>query len=117
VAVYTAEAPAQARLWQGDTTIQAARVTVDDATGNLAGQGKVATAFVIQETDEKTGKTERSTSIGSGDDFLYEDGPRKATYTGGAHVSGPQGDLRASRIELFLEPEVNELQRVEGTRR
>jgi lipopolysaccharide export system protein LptA len=114
LAVYTAEAPAQARLWQGDTTIQAARVTVDDATGNLGGTGKVATAFAIQETDEKTGKIERTTSIGSGDDFLYEDGPRKATYTGSAHVSGPQGDLRASRIELFLAPEANELQRAEA---
>jgi lipopolysaccharide export system protein LptA len=114
LAVYTAEAPAQARLWQGDTTIQADRLTVDDATGNLAGKGRVATAFAIQESDKKTGKIERSTSIGSGDDFLYEDGPRKATYTGGAHVSGPQGDLRASRIELLLAPDANELQRVEA---
>ena len=114
VAVYTAEAPAQARLWQGDTTIQAARITVDDATGNLAASGKAATAFVMQETDEKTGKVDETTSIGSSEDFLYEDGPRKATYTGGAHVSGPQGDLRASRIELFLAPGVNELERVEA---
>ena len=82
VAVYTAEAPALARLWQGDTTIQAERLTVDDATGNLAGKGRVATTFVIEETDEKTGKRERTTSIGSADDFLYEDAPRKATYTG-----------------------------------
>ena len=114
VAVYTAEAPAQARLWQGDTTIQAARITVDDATGNLAASGKAATAFVMQETDEMTGKVDETTSIGSSEDFLYEDGPRKATYTGGAHVSGPQGDLRASRIELFLAPGVNELERVEA---
>jgi lipopolysaccharide export system protein LptA len=114
VAVYTAEAPSQARLWQGDTTIQADRLVVDDATGNLAGTGKVATTFLIEETDRQTGKTTRTASIGSGDDFLYEDLPRKATYTGRAHVSGPQGDLRASRIELFLAPEANELQRVEA---
>jgi lipopolysaccharide export system protein LptA len=114
VAVYTAEAPAQARLWQGDTTIQADRLTVDDATGNLAGKGKVATALIIEDKDEKTGKRERTTSIGSADDFLYEDGPRKATYTGAAHVSGPQGDLKASRIELFLAAEANELERVEA---
>jgi LPS export ABC transporter protein LptC len=114
VAVYTAEAPAQARLWQGDTTIQADRLTVDDATGNLAGKGRVATALIIEDKDEKTGTRERTTSIGSADDFLYEDGPRKATYTGGAHVSGPQGDLKASRIELFLAAEVNELERVEA---
>jgi lipopolysaccharide export system protein LptA len=114
LAVYTAAAPAQARLWQGDTTIQADRLTVDDATGNLAGTGKVASAFVIEDTDEKTGKTERTSSIGSGDEFLYEDSLRKVSYTGGAHVSGPQGDLRASRIELFLAPEANALQRVEA---
>jgi lipopolysaccharide export system protein LptA len=114
VAVYTAEAPAQARLWQGDTTIQADRLTVDDATGNLAGKGRVATAFVIEEKDAKTGKTERTASIGGADEFLYDDAPRTATYTGSAHVSGPQGDLRASRIELFLAPEANELQRVEA---
>lgn len=114
VAVYTAEAPAQSRLWQGDTTFQADRLTVDDATGNLAGKGRVATAFLIEERDEKTGARQQTTSIGSADDFLYEDGPRKATYTGAAHVSGPQGDLRASRIELFLAADVNELQRVEA---
>ena len=114
VAVYTAEAPALARLWQGDTTIQADRLTVDDATGNLAGKGRVGTTLIIEETDEKTGKRDRTTSIGSADDFLYEDASRKAIYTGNAHVSGPQGDLQASRIELFLAPEANELQRLEA---
>ena len=114
VAVYTAEAPALARLWQGDTTVQADRLTVDDATGNLAGKGRAATTLVIEETDEKTGKRDRTTSIGSADDFLYEDGLRKVTYTGNAHVSGPQGDLQASRIELFMAPEANELQRLEA---
>jgi lipopolysaccharide export system protein LptA len=114
VAVYTAEAPVQARLWQGDTTIQADQLTVDDATGNLAGKGNVATTLIIEEQDNKTGQRQRTPSIGSADDFLYEDGPRKATYTGSAHVSGPQGDLQASRVELFLAQEDNELQRLEA---
>ncbi|MGE5200363.1 MAG: LptA/OstA family protein, partial [Rhodospirillaceae bacterium] len=114
VAVYTAEAPAQARLWQGDTTVQADRLTLDDATGNLAAKGNVATAIVIEDRDEKTEKLQRTTSIGSAEDFLYEDAARKTTYTGRAHVSGPQGDLRASRIELFLAPADSELERVEA---
>jgi len=74
----------------------------------------VATTLIIEDQDEKTGARARTPSIGSADDFLYEDGPRKATYTGSAHVSGPQGDLRASRIELLLAPEASELQRVEA---
>jgi lipopolysaccharide export system protein LptA len=114
VAVYTAEAPAQARLWQGDTTVQADRLTVDDATGNLAGKGKVATTLIIEEQDAKTGALERTTSIGSADDFLYEDAARKATYTGSAHVSGSQGDLQAGRIELFLAAAENQLDRLEA---
>jgi len=32
--------PGAGQALQGDTTIQAARVTVDDATGNLAGTGQ-----------------------------------------------------------------------------
>ena len=114
LAVYTAEAPVQARLWQGDTTIQAARLTVDDATGNLSGTGKVATTFVIEEQDAKTGATRRTPSIGSADEFRYEDAARRATYTGGAHVAGPQGDLRAARIVLFLAAETNQLERLEA---
>ena len=114
VAVYTAEAPAQARLWQGDTTIQADHLTVDDATGNLAGKGSVATTFMIEETDEKSGTRKRTPTIGRADAFLYDDGPRTATYTGSAHVAGPQGDLEASRIELFLAAEVSELERLEA---
>jgi lipopolysaccharide export system protein LptA len=114
LAVYTAEAPLQARLWQGDTTIQAARLTVDDATGNLSGTGKVATTFVIEEQDARTGATRRTPSIGSADEFRYEDAARRATYTGGAHVAGPQGDLRAARIVLFLADETNQLERLEA---
>jgi len=114
LAVYTAEAPVQARLWQGDTTIQAARLTVDDATGNLSGTGKVATTFAIEEQDAKTGATRRTPSIGSADEFRYEDAARRATYTGGAHVAGPQGDLRAARIVLFLADETNQLERLEA---
>jgi LPS export ABC transporter protein LptC len=114
IAVYTGDASVQARLWQGDTTVQADRLTVDDATGNLAGKGKVATSLIIEQKDDKTGALERTSSIGSADEFLYEDAPRKATYTGAAHVSGTQGDLQASRIEMYLAPVGNELERLEG---
>jgi lipopolysaccharide export system protein LptA len=114
LAVYSGQAPAQARLWQGDTTIQGDRVTVDDATGNLAAKGSVASTLILEQRDEKTNKLDRVVSIGSADDLLYEDAPRRATYTGSAHVSGPQGDLRAVKIELYLSASSNELDRVEG---
>jgi lipopolysaccharide export system protein LptA len=114
LAVYSGQAPKQARLWQGDTTIQGDRVTVDDATGNLTAKGTVASTLILEQQDEKTKTIERVPSIGSADDFLYDDGLRRATYTGTAHVSGPQGDLRAARIELYLSASASELDRVEG---
>jgi lipopolysaccharide export system protein LptA len=114
VAVYTSQPPAQARLWQGDTTVQGDRLTVDDATGNLAASGHVTSTLVLDQRDEKTQKVDHTTSIGSGDEFLYEDGPRRATYSGKAHVSGPQGDLRAKKIDLYLSAAGHELDRVEA---
>lgn len=114
LAVYTAAAPAQARLWQGDTTIQGDRLTVDDSKGSLSASGRVASTLVVEQRDEKTGTVERVNSIGSADEFLYEDGSRRATYTGSAHVAGPQGDLRASRIEVYLAPSSRELERIEA---
>lgn len=114
LAVYTAQAPVKVRLWQGDTTIQGDRVTVDNATGNLAARGRVACTLMIDQRDANTQKLERIASIGTADDFLYEDAARRSTYTGNAHVSGPQGDLRGSRIELYLAPSTSELERVEA---
>ena len=114
LAVYSGQAPGQARLWQGDTTIQGDRVTVDDATGNLAATGSVASTLILEERDEKTKTLNRVPSIGSADDLLYEDGLRRAAYTGNAHVSGPQGDLRAVKIELYLSASSSELDRVEA---
>jgi lipopolysaccharide export system protein LptA len=114
LAVYSGQAPGQARLWQGDTTIQGDRVTVDDATGNLGAKGSVASTLILEERDEKTKTLDRVPSIGSADDLLYEDGLRRATYTGNAHVSGPQGDLTAVKIELYLSASSSELDRVEA---
>jgi lipopolysaccharide export system protein LptA len=114
LAVYSGQAPGQARLWQGDTTIQGDRVTVDDATGNLGAKGRVASTLILEQRDEKTKTLDRVPSKGSADDLLYEDGLRRAVYTGNAHVSGSQGDLRAVKIELYLSASSSELDRVEA---
>ena len=95
LAVYTSVAPTLARLWQGDTTIMGETITVDDSTGNLTAKGKVASTLMLEQRNEKTTALERMPSMASSTDLLYEDGQRRATYTGSAHVAGPQGDLRA----------------------
>ena len=39
---------------------------------------------------------------------------RRMTYTADAHMSGPEGDMTALRIELFLKPSGDELERAEA---
>jgi lipopolysaccharide transport protein LptA len=102
-------------LWQGQTSIKANAVDVDDKTGNLAARGNVRTVMFFEDEDPKTKKRSLAQTIASGDTFLYEEAKRLATYTTGAsakaHINGPQGDVVGDRIQLFLRPKVNELER------
>jgi LPS export ABC transporter protein LptC/lipopolysaccharide transport protein LptA len=108
-AVYTGSA----QLWQGDTTIKGSAITIDSRTGDLSAAGPVATTSVMmhQGTD---GQKERVRTVGSALAFRYEDSTRKATYEGDAHMSGPQGDTVATRIELLLSPSGDEMETVEA---
>jgi LPS export ABC transporter protein LptC/lipopolysaccharide transport protein LptA len=108
-AVYTGSA----QLWQGDTTIKGSAITIDSRTGDLAAAGPVATTSVMVQ-EKSDGTRERVRSIGSARTFGYEDANRKATYDGDAHMSGPQGDTVAGRIELFLKPSGDEMERAEA---
>ncbi|MEI6667350.1 MAG: LPS export ABC transporter periplasmic protein LptC [Acidobacteriota bacterium] len=110
LAIYSKDA----RLWQGDTAISGDSVTVDDAGGNLAAKGNARSTLMLEQTDAKTKKVTRTASIAAGNTMSYLDSHRVATYTTNAHAFGPQGDLHADRIELFLKPSGAELDRVEA---
>jgi lipopolysaccharide export system protein LptA len=67
------------------------------------------------DADTKDAKTkERSPSVATSRDLKYEDATRRLTYTGNAHMSGPDGDMTASRIELYLKSSGDELERAEA---
>jgi LPS export ABC transporter protein LptC/lipopolysaccharide transport protein LptA len=108
-AVYTGNA----QLWQGDTTIKGSAITIDSKTGDLSAAGPVATTSVMMH-EGTDGKRERVRSIGSSQAFRYEDSARKTTYEGDAHLSGPQGDTVAGKIELFLKPSGDEMETAEA---
>jgi lipopolysaccharide export system protein LptA len=103
-----------ARLWQGDTTVRGDTITVDDKTGNLEAAGTVQTDMTLDQVDEKTGARKPTRTKGDSDSFVYDDSKRLATYTGKAHMVGPAGDVAAEKLELFLKPGGNELERAEG---
>ena len=103
-----------ARLWQGDTKVNGDTIIVDDKTGNLEARVNVRTEMTLDDLDPKTKVRKPTRSIGESDAFFYEDAKRLATYTGKAHLVGAEGDVTAEKLELFLRPGANELERAEG---
>lgn len=100
-------------LWQAETSIKGSAITIDSKSGDLTAEGPVATSAVMLQ-EAKSGAKERVASIGTSKAFAYVDTLRRATYTGDAHLTGPQGDLTSPRIELFLKPSGDELERAEA---
>ena len=109
-AVYTGHA----QLWQGDTAIKADTITLDDQTGNLSASGSVVSKMTLQHTDEQTKKRESNPSVITAKEMVYQDDARRATYTGSAHMNGPQGDLTGDKLEIFLSADGNDVERIEG---
>jgi len=107
-----------ARLFQGQTQIQADTIIIDDRTGNLTARGRVRSIMFFEETDAKTTATRLVPTRATSETLVYTEDKRIATYTAGpsgkANVVGPQGDVTADRIELFLKEGSNELERAEA---
>jgi len=128
-----------ARLWQGETTIQGDRLSIDDRTGDLTATGSARSLLVLKNRDEATtGLADAGPSLATADSLKYEESERRVTYLGRvvapavvappvvpgsvlvketwvlAHVTGPQGDLSARRIEMYLADDGSTVERVEG---
>jgi lipopolysaccharide transport protein LptA len=112
-AASTATYTENAQLWQGDMSIKADSIVVDNMSGDLAAAGSVTTATLLDQEGENK-KKERVRSMATAKDFKYEESLRRATYVGDAHMSGPQGDMTAAKIELYLKPSGDELERAEA---
>ena len=114
VAVYTGDA----RLFQEQTTVVGEVITLDDKAGNMTARGKVRTVMFFDDVDPKTKEKKSTQTTGTADQLVYEDAKRLATYITGpsanAHIVGPQGDVTAEKIQLFLKEKDNELERAEA---
>ena len=90
------------------------RIAIDDKTRRPRRHGRGGDERRCSSRPDKDKKKERVRSIATAKDFKYEDAIRRATYTGDAHLSGPQGDMTAAKIELYLKPSGDELERAEA---
>lgn len=102
-----------AQLWQDETSLKGPSIILEDKTGDLTASGGVTTV-TVRDSVKKDKKTERVRSIASAVDFRYEESVHRATYTGNAHMNSPDGDMTAAKIELYLKPSGDELDRAEA---
>ena len=101
----------RARLFQGDTSIHADTLTLDESRGDLVATGSVLTTLKLVPK-EPTAKA--APTIARGGSFRYGDDTRRAAYDTKAQMDGEQGAIRADHIELFLAKEDNRLDRLEA---
>ena len=110
LAVYRGEA----RLWQGETDIQASTIILDESQGNLTATGSVRAQSVVVQLDEETGELEPVITVGWGEELFYDDSLHRTTYTTDARVDSQAEDLRADRIEMYLGARGEPVERVEA---
>ena len=113
-ATHRATYSGEARLWQGETAVQGASIVLDDQAGNLTAAGTVRSTWRLADTDPKSKQVETKTTVATADDLVYDDATRRATYTGNARMNGPEGDVKADKIELYLEQGGGALERAEA---
>ena len=111
-----------AMLWQGDTTIRADTLSLDQRQAGLVAIGNARSNLPL----------ESGVSIGRASEIRYEDATRRITFGRSpqpkaagagtaarrsaalAQLSGPAGDLRAGRIEVILAPAASRIDRLEA---
>jgi lipopolysaccharide export system protein LptA len=113
-----------AQLWQGDTAIRADRIALDQTSGALTAAGDARSTLSI----------DGATSVGRAEEIRYDDTVREISYIGiapplatagptppaapaagvPAQLSGPQGDLTATRIVVLLAQDESRMERLEG---
>ena len=113
-----AEYTGNATLVQGDTAIRGDLIVFDRQKGDLVTSGSARSTLTLD-----AGRTD-----GRGDEIRYDEARRTVTYSAGtvapttgqtastplAQVSGPDGDLRAERIEVVLASMANAVDRLEA---
>jgi lipopolysaccharide export system protein LptA len=110
----------RATLAQGQTTVRGNVLTLDQATGDLVASG-MASSNLVFDGGQSTGRAAEIT---------YRDGEKRIRYetpvpTGAARgapatavplsqLNGPQGDLRAERIDVLLSADSRRVDRLEA---
>ena len=108
VATYSGEA----RMWQGATSFQGDEIAIDNQTGDLTISGDAKTTIQLIRLNAETGVDEVSRTNVEADNFVYDDDAKLATYDPKALFTSDFGDLKADKLEVFLQPDGQTLDRL-----
>ena len=100
--------------FQGDTSIKADEIVLDDKNGDLSAVGPVTTTTTPRDKPTRTARRSACGRLARRRTSPTRMTTRRLTYTGDAHMNGPQGDMSAAKIELYLKPSGDELERAEA---
>jgi LPS export ABC transporter protein LptC len=109
-AIYTGTAT----MWQGETAVRADSIAIDQSKGDFVALGNAGSTIVL----------DTGVSIAHAPEIRYADTAHTIAYatmknalgavTAQAQVSGPQGDLRADRIDVILAEKGGHIDRLEA---
>jgi len=103
----------KARLWQGDSVIQADTIDLDRARHTLIATGNVRAVFPQARQTPPTGAgagpgpAQRRFWRAEAGRMIYEEGERRARLERGARARSEEGSMRADRMDLFFAPRPN----------
>jgi lipopolysaccharide export system protein LptA len=109
-AIYTGNAT----MWQGETAVRADSVAIDQGKGDFLASGNARSTIVL----------DTGVSVAHASEIRYADAAHTIGYTSmksalgtvaaQAQLSGPQGDLRADRIDVILAEKGGHIDRLEA---
>ena len=97
--------PADARMWQGSSSISAPRIVLARALQSLVADGGVKADFA-ESSGAKRGENIPSRVVHTTSrSFAYSGGERRVTLSGGVQARDAEGTLSAAIIDLYLQPQ------------
>ena len=103
-----------ARLWQGRTAVRSGVIEIDSESGDLLATESAHSTLMLEKMNEETQVLEEVESVARANSMHYEDNLRRITYEKEAYVTGPQGNVNAEKVELYLGKNSNSLERAEA---
>lgn len=103
-----------ARLWQGRTAIRGGVIEIDSESGDLLATESARSTLMLETMNKETQVVEETESVARANSIHYEDALRRITYEKEAYVTGPQGNVNAEKVELYLGKNSNSLERAEA---